>query len=321
MNVIVSIIGIVVFVAACIFGGCLIYLHNENSYGREKIPFKKGKLLLPILFGFLGIGIFLFGRSFVIVPTGSTGVISSFGLIHEEPLTKGFNWKRPFVDSVELVNNKQQDITVDGQVWSETAEQTAMYMENITITYAIDASRSTWIYANVTNYDKNLLTNDMVYSALKTASRKITTVDVTNRGIIEPAACEALQEVCDDKYGEDTVHIINVVVNNMDFEDSYNQAIAKRQEVIVNQEQQAIDNQTNIDKATAEAEAKRINAQGTADATITKANAKAEANRIISESITDRTQRQDAIDAWDGVPPKYISGNTDGSFGILDTIE
>ena len=53
-------------------------------------------------------------------------------------------------------------------------------------------------------------------------------------------------------------------------------------------------------------------------AALIEAQAKAEANRIISESITDRTQRQDAIEKWDGKLPKYVGGEDGASFGILE---
>lgn len=324
MNIFVAIVGVLLINGAFVLGGVRIYMHNEKQGyvpDSERKPFPKKRLVPSFFLILFGLGIFILGLSFVIIPTGSTGVLSTFGLIQEQPLNQGFNWRRPFVDSVEIVNNKQQDRTMESQVWSETAEQTAMYMENITVTYYINPERSAWIYAHVTNYDKNLLSDDMISSALKTASRTITTASVTNRGVIEPAARETLQEVCDEKYGENTVYIVNVVINNMDFEDSYNAAIAQRQEALIRQEQQAVENKTNVDRATAEAEAARVRAQGEADALLIEAEAKAESNRIISESITEQTQRQDAIDRWDGQLPRYISGGEgDVTFGIMDSI-
>lgn len=47
--------------------------------------------------------------SFVIIPSGYTGVKTTFGQIAEETLPNGFNWKTPFIESIEIVNNKQQD--------------------------------------------------------------------------------------------------------------------------------------------------------------------------------------------------------------------
>lgn len=230
----------------------------------------------------------------------------------------GFNLVAPFAQNISLVNNKQQDIRFSEQIWSETKEQTVVYMENVTVTYQIVPESSAWIYANVENWVEELVDIDIVSSALKSASRELTADVVTDRGVIEVAARERLQNALDDKYGENRVIIKAVIINNMDFDESYNQAIAKKSEAIQQQQEQAILNQTDIDKAKAEAEAERQRAQGAADAELIQAEAKAEANRIISESISDATQRQDAIDKWNGELPKYTGGG-DVSFGILDT--
>ena len=71
--------------------------------------------------------VLLAASSFTIIPTGYTGVRTTFGQIDKTTLQNGFNWKIPFIQSIELVNNKQQDIDYNGQIWSETAERTAIY--------------------------------------------------------------------------------------------------------------------------------------------------------------------------------------------------
>ena len=53
----------------------------------------------------------------------------------------------------------------------------------------------------------------------------------------------------DEKYGEGTVSVLKVVINQMDFEDSYNQAIAEKSVAQQNQEKQEIENKTAIAKA------------------------------------------------------------------------
>lgn len=326
MNTFIIVIGGLILLASVIIP--FIYA-GINKYSDPIPTFKKKTPIIGII---LGLTIIILGKAFTIVPTGSTGVISRFGLIKDKPLTHGFNWVAPFIEDVTLVNNKQQERTYVDKVWSESSEQTVVFMENITITYTISSERSPWICANVTNWEENLISDDLISSSLKTASRSIETVNVTNRAIAEPKAMECLQESLDEKYGENTVKIVAVVINNIDFEDSYNEALAKRQEAIVNQEYQAIINKTNIEQAEAEAEAKRAAAKGEADAKLIaaqasadaekiQADAKASANKTISESITDNTLHQDAIDKWNGQLPKYIDKSGAGTFGIMDSTE
>ncbi|MBP3700963.1 MAG: hypothetical protein J6I64_03655, partial [Lachnospiraceae bacterium] len=245
--------------------------------------------------------------------SGYTGVVTTFGQIQEKPMPNGFNWKVPFVQEVLQVNNKQQDIYIDGQIWSEAKDQTVVYMEGVTVTYQISPEKSAWIFANVTDYTRNLMSNTLVSSALKMATKTLATENVTNRSIIEPAAKESLQAALDEKYGADTVKVIKVVISNMDFEEKYNAAIEARQLAKMEQERQAIENATNLAKAEAEAEAARVAAQGKADAEIILAQGKADANKILSESITPLTQMQDVIESWNGQLPSTLLADGENS--------
>lgn len=299
MNFILSAIGFALLVGAL----ALTIIKKANTSKRARIIMAAAGALLMLL-----------SASFTIVPTGYTGVKTTFGQIDNTTLQNGFNAKIPFVQSITLVNNKQQDISFHNTVWSESKEQTVVFMENVTVTYQIATDKSAWIFANVANYTDNLLGEDLIASALKTATKKLATIDVTNRGKIEPLAKSEIQTALNEKYGVDTVRVLKVVINNMDFEDSYNEAIAQRQIAQQNYEIAQIENQTAIEKAEAQAEAARMTAQGEADAAIIVAEGKAESNRVVAASITDNTIKQDYIDKWNGELPKVAS---DGSM-IMD---
>lgn len=294
----------------------LLSVRTARDNRRTDVP-KKRAPRWPLAFAALGLVCVVAGNCFTVVPTGYTGVRTTFGLIDQESCMPGFNFVTPFVQNISLVNNKQQDVRFTDQIWSETQEQTVVYMQNVTVTYQIVPESSAWIYANVENWVEELVDIDIVSSSLKSAARALPADTVTDRAVIETEAERLLQSALDEKYGENRVVVKGVIINNMDFDESYNQAIAQKSQAIQEQQEQAIRNQTNIDKAKAEAEAERERAQGLADAELIQAQAKAEANRIISNSITEATQRQDAIDKWNGELPRYTGGG-DVSFGILD---
>lgn len=247
----------------------------------------------------------------VIIPTGYTGVRSTFGQISPDVVPNGFSVKLPFIQNVEKVNNKQQDIRFTSQVWSETAERTAVYFEDVTVTYQISPAKSAWIAANVTNYKDALVSQNLVGSAIKAASKTLNSVDATNRAIIEPAAAKAIQESLDDKYGVDTVIINKVTIGNADFEDSYNQVIAEKQTAQLEYEKQQIENQRKIEAAEAEAKVKLTAAKAEADARLIEADAEAEANRKLEESLTDRILHEMTIEKWDGTLPT-VTGSGSG---------
>ena len=250
----------------------------------------------------------IFFSSWCVIPTGYTGVRTTFGQINQTPVSAGFNWKIPFVQNIIKVCNKQQDVSFSDQIWSETSERTAIYYENVTVTFQINGEKSAWIIANVSDYKNSLVTSGLISSAIKTASKELNSTDATNRGKIEPLAQEKLQKALDNKYGPDVIYINKIVIANVDFEESYNQAIAEKQNAQLAYEKQAIENRKNVEKAEADAQAKEKAAQGEANAIKIKAEAEAEANKKVADSLTDEILRNKYYEKWNGELP-YVMGS------------
>ena len=262
--------------------------------------------------------ILIIANSFKIVPTGYTGVRVRLGQVSTENIEPGIALKIPVIETIRLVNNKQQDITIDGQIWSETSERAALYYEGINITYRINPGRSSWLVANVNDYEHTLMTSSFVASAVKSAAKQYNSIDATNRGIIEPAIAMALQASVDEKYGEDTITIIKVVVNNADYEDSYNEVIAEQQAAQIRYQTQQIENQRAIEQAEAQATVTRTSAQAEADAMLIEAEAEAEANSIREESLTPNIIRYETISRWDGRLPMIQTGEENSIIPMID---
>ena len=293
LNIILMILGIVIFIAGICYA---VYLVDED---------KNAKLsLIPII---LGVLVFIGSFSFVIIPTGSSGVAVTFGQVAEQPLPNGFNVITPFCTSVQQIDNKYRLFTEEDKIWCETSDQVQVYCQGVQVTYQIMPDASAWIVANVNDYENNLLTKKLVDDAIKEGTRIVPAAQGTSREVVAPAIQEALQIVVDNVYGEDIVTVHNIA--NMNFLDEYSQAISQRQQAVINQEKQNIENETAIEKAKAEATVKKEEAQGIADA-----------NAIVQQSITDGVLQQKIIDKWNGEMPKYVGGDG-GSFGIIDTMQ
>ena len=305
MNIVLLVIGVV----AAILGIIIRVLTKDTDYEKDGKHYAH-----PMIIG--GLILLVFSQSFAIIPTGYTGVRITFGQIDNRTVQNGFNWKIPFVQSINQVNNKQQDISYTGQVWSETAERTVLYYEGITVTYTINPEKSAWIYANVSDYKKNLISDNLDASAIKSSSKELNSTDATNRGIIEPIAQEKIQEALDQKYGSDVVFINKVVIANTDFEESYNQAIADKQTAQLAYEKQQIENKRQIEAAEADAQVKTTQAKAEADAAVIKAQGEADANKLLNDSITDKILRQQYYEKWNGQLPNVITG--DSSDIIMD---
>ena len=244
-----------------------------------------------------------------IIPTGYTGVKTSFGQVQEIEIKSGqLNFTIPFVQSIAKVNNKQQDKKIESQIWGETNDKTPIYAADLTVTYQIQPEKSVWIYTNVTDI-KNLVSDALVASAVKSAMDELSPQDVTNRTKIEPLVQTKLTESLNQKYGEDVVFVNKVVINNMDFEDAYNTAIQEKSIAQQNAAKQKIENEAAIAKAEAEKQVAITNAEAEAQKTAIEAEAQANANKMLAESLSDTLIRYQEMQKWNGALPQYVGGN------------
>ncbi len=263
--------------------------------------------------------VILIALSVDVIPTGATGIMIHYGQVNEIGLESGkLAWHNLFSDKVAFVNNKQQDIYIKDTVWGETNDATPVYAQGITVTYQIPPEKSVWIYLNVTDYEKNIISSSMIVSATKTALVELSPKESTNRAKIEPLVMKKLQESADEKYGEGVVLIKKVTIDQMDFEEAYNAAIQAKSIAAQEAEQQEIANKVAIEKektqneiaqlqaeqkkrdAEAEAAITKIQSEAEAQRIITLAEAEAEANKKIAESLTTNLVELKKIERWNG---------------------
>lgn len=161
---------------------------------------------------------------------------------------------------------------------------------------------------------KNLVGDELVASAIKSAMAELGPNEVTNRTKIEPLAQQKLAESLNQKYGEGAVFINKVVINNMDFEEAYNTAIQQKSIAQQNADKQKIENEAAIAKAEADKQVAITNAEAEAQKTSIAADAQAEANRKIAESLSDTLIEYQKIQKWDGKLPTVSGSNALVSF-------
>ena len=131
------------------------------------------------------------------------------------------------------------------------------------MTYQVLPEKSAWLYANVSDI-KNLVGDELVASAIKSAMAELGPNEVTNRTKIEPLAQQKLAESLVQKYGDDVVFVNKVVINDMNFEDAYNEAIQQKSIAQQNADKQKIENEAAIAKAEADKQVAITNAEAEA---------------------------------------------------------
>ena len=263
--------------------------------------------------GFVAAIVFVIGaiicmKSLVKVPAGYVAVqYSANGGVKKEVLNQGWHWKSPIVKTTlytvgleqsYLTASKKGDSPDDDSFTASSSEGKSMTLE-LTYTYQYKPNsvadvftrfkgqsgkevRDSFIKPNIVSWTKEIVAN-----------YKVSDILGSERANINNSVSDYLAKKF-EPYG---ITISNVSLINIDVDKDTMKAINAKIKAQQDAETQAIQNQTNIDKAKADAEAEVTKAQGDADAKVIAAQAEADANAKINSSITDQLIRMKEAEA------------------------
>ena len=256
----------------------------------------------------LVIGAIICMKSLVKVPAGYVAVqYSANGGVKKEVLNQGWHWKSPIVKTTlytvgleqsYLTASKKGDSPDDDSFTASSSEGKSMTLE-LTYTYQYKPNsvadvftrfkgqsgkevRDSFIKPNIVSWTKEIVAN-----------YKVSDILGSERANINNSVSDYLAKKF-EPYG---ITISNVSLINIDVDKDTMKAINAKIKAQQDAETQAIQNQTNIDKAKADAEAEVTKAQGDADAKVIAAQAEADANAKINSSITDQLIRMKEAEA------------------------
>lgn len=263
------------------------------------------------------------------VPTGYTGILTTFGKVEDSNLEAGVHVIAPW-QNIVLMDNRVQKQSMDTQAFSSDIQQVDV---SLAVTYTINKTAAANLYQKVgLNYYNSiiypqLMENVKTVFAYYTAEGLIETRDELATKVTEMMRADVAS------YGID---IANVAIENIDFSDSFTDAIEAKQ--VATQELQRAETQQKqaILEAEAAAERERIAAQAKADvakieadaeayAITAKAAAEAEANLKVAESLTGELIEYTQAQLWDGKLPDTYVGSSDSlpvlNIGAQETAE
>lgn len=256
----------------------------------------------------LVIGVIICMKSLVRVPAGYAAVqYNANGGVEKEVLDQGWHWKSPMVKTTlytvgleqsYLTASKKGDSPDDDSFTASSSEGKSMTLE-LTYTYQYKPNsvadvftrfkgqsgkevRDSFIKPNIVSWTKEIVAN-----------YKVSDILGSERANINSAVSDYLAKKF-EPYG---ITISNVSLINIDVDKDTMKAINAKIKAQQDAETQAIQNQTNIDKAKADAEAEVTKAKGDADAKVIAAQAEADANAKINSSITDQLIRMKEAEA------------------------
>lgn len=250
--------------------------------------------------------------SFHTVKTGQVAVVEHLGEA-KEVKTAGTSFAFWMTNKYKKYDTKVQNLDIETAAYSSDAQTMNLQM---TVQYQIMSDK-------VMDIAKQ-------YGTLKTLSSRIQSIGIekaksvlstykamdiiANRAAMSPSVEESIKNAVGEEY---FVNIVAVVITNIDFSDSFENAVEEKMIAEQSKLKAEYENQTKVAQAEAEAQAKIKASQAEIEIAKAQAEAKkiaadgeAEANRIVSESLTKDILDKMLVESWDGKMPSVV-GNGD----------
>ena len=249
------------------------------------------------------------------VPTGYTGIVTTFGKVHEHTLDAGINFHAPW-DNVITMDNREQRATFQLAAFSKDIQQVDIQGS---INYNIDKATAMNLYKDVGTEYVSILIGPRIQEDVKIV---IAQYNAENLIASRQDVANKIESLIREELTSKGINIISLAIENIDFTDAFENAVEAKQVAT----QEKLRAQTQQEQATMEAqqaaERKKIEAQAAAEvakvqadadayAVQVKAEAEAEANKKISASLTEELVNYRQIQQWDGILPQFVgSGDT-----------
>lgn len=291
--------------------------------------------------GFIGaivLGIIIFGTIILAllcttrVPAGYVAVQYSMnGGVKDEVLTQGWHIVSPTIKttlytvSIEqsyLTSDENGDSKTDESFSASSKEGKAVQID-LTFTYQYNPQSVTDVFTRFkgqsgTDVRESFIKPNIISWTKEVIARyKVSDILGEQRADVNVALTDYLSS----KFAPYGITISNVSLINIEVDAETSAAISAKITAQQNAETQAINNQTAIDKAKADAEVALTNAQAKADAALIEANAQAEANRLLAQSVTQQLIEYQKIEKWDGKMPTVSGSSAIVSIGGVNTEE
>lgn len=265
---------------------------------RTKTTLRKGRAAAVIGVIFLIVFIFLFCTTRI--PTGHTGVVTTFGQVENYTLDAGIHLKAPWQKVVRMDNRVQRE-TIELSCFSSDIQEVSM---SYTVYYQISQSNAMTIYSTLGKRYNEQIIAPSVNEAVKIVTAKYTAEElVANRSEL---ALGITQELT-NKLGAYNIVFVDGAIENIDFTDAFTNAVEAKQVAQQNKLRAETEAEQKLIEVETEAQAQLIAAQAEADALLIEAQASAEANRLITESLTPEILQKMYYDVWNGELP-YVYG-------------
>ncbi len=303
----------------------LIYMLKKCKHGTYP---KQKKTCIGITVIGITAGLFLMASDCITaIPTGHTGIVTTFGKVEDYTYEAGVHTKAPWQQVVKM-DNRIQKASVEMFCFSSDIQEVSTVY---TINYQIEKANAQTIYRTIGSDYYTTIILPRIEESVKSMIAKYNAESlIASR---EQLSAEIRVDLT-EKLAAYNVEVIDASIENLDFSDAFTNAVEAKQvaaqeklKAEIQQEQANIEAKAAAERAViaaqADAEKAIIEANAAAEAAKKEADAKAyagekeaEANKKISESLTSDLIEYKNIEKWDGKLPVYVGG--EGTLPILN---
>ena len=315
-------LGVVALVVAII---AIVYVLKKCKHGTYP---KQKKIGLAVTALGVVFGIFFIGCDCITtIPTGHTGIVTTFGRVEDYTYEAGVQTKAPWQQVVKM-DNRIQKASVEMSCFSSDIQEVSTVY---TINYQIEKANAQTIYRTI---GKDYYTTIILPRIEESVKSMIAKYNAESLIASRESLSVEIREDLTSKLAAYNVEVIDASIENLDFSDAFTNAVEAKQvaaqeklKAEIQQEQANIEAKAAAERAViaaqAEAEKAVIEAEAAAEAAKKEADAKAyagekeaEANKKISESLTEELIDYKTIEQWNGELPTYVGG--EGTIPVLN---
>lgn len=273
-----------------VIGGILAFSEQEKGLGTGFIV---GGLVLAVIFTVISMA-----RT---VPTGHTGVVTTFGRVENYTLDSGVHFVAPW-KTVHKMDNRVQKATVNLSCFSSDIQEVSMAY---TINYQISKNDAMTIYGTIGKnyYDTVILPN--IAESVKIVTAKYTAEELVGS---RTELARKIEDELSVNLANYNIVVVSTAIEDLDFTDSFTDAVEAKQVAQQNKLRAQTEAEQKVIEAEAQAEVRKVEADAAAYEVLARAEAEAEANQKIAESLTGELIEYTYANTWNGELPSVVMG-------------
>jgi regulator of protease activity HflC (stomatin/prohibitin superfamily) len=247
------------------------------------------------------IAVVLLTNSFVVVDTGTRGVLKTFGEV-TGVFEEGLHFRMPFITSVTLVDVKTQRYS---SASSAASRDLQIVTTEVVLNYRPDPEGVGNLISEIGVDYENKVIDPAIQESVKAATAQFDAEELITQ---RPLVSTSIRDVLSERLTPRNITIEEVSITEFQFSEEFNRAIESKQVA----QQNALRAEQELRRAQIDSQRQVAEAEAQAEARIAVAQAEAEALRLQREVISPELLQLRFIEKWNGVLPRFTSGGGGG---------